>query len=92
VLEAVQEMLLKLALQMARDDYETRRDRQSEGIQLAKKAGKYTGREPNIAVHQRIIALRNAGQTIAATVFLAGCSLSQVKRICALHREAKAQQ
>jgi DNA invertase Pin-like site-specific DNA recombinase len=29
VLESVQELLLKLALQMARDDYETRRERQS---------------------------------------------------------------
>ena len=28
VLESVQELLLKLALQMARDDYETRRERQ----------------------------------------------------------------
>lgn len=39
VLESVQEMLLKLALQMARDDYETRRDRQRQGVQLAKVAG-----------------------------------------------------
>lgn len=36
VLESTQEMLLKLALQMARDDYETRRDRQLQGIELAK--------------------------------------------------------
>jgi hypothetical protein len=31
VSEAVQELLLKLALQMAREDYETRRERQSQG-------------------------------------------------------------
>jgi hypothetical protein len=31
VLEAVQDMLLRLALQSARDDYETRRERQREG-------------------------------------------------------------
>jgi hypothetical protein len=36
VLESVQELLLKLALQMARDDYETRRERQRQGVQLAK--------------------------------------------------------
>jgi DNA invertase Pin-like site-specific DNA recombinase len=29
-------MLLKLALQMARDDYEDRRERQRQGIELAK--------------------------------------------------------
>jgi DNA invertase Pin-like site-specific DNA recombinase len=36
VLESVQALLLKLALQMARDDYETRRERQRQGVQLAK--------------------------------------------------------
>ena len=35
VLESTQEMLLKLALQMARDDYETRRERQPQGITMA---------------------------------------------------------
>src|SRR6266545_2744812 len=47
VLESVQDLLLKLALQMARDDYETRRERQRQGVQLAKTAGKYSGRKPN---------------------------------------------
>ena len=31
VLESIQELLLKLALQMTRDDYETRRERQRQG-------------------------------------------------------------
>jgi DNA invertase Pin-like site-specific DNA recombinase len=86
VLESVQELLLKLALQMARDDYETRRERQRQGVQLAKAANKYRGRIPDTATHQRIIALRHAGQTIKRTAELAGCSQSQVKRVCALHR------
>jgi hypothetical protein len=30
-------MLLRLALQMACDDYETRRERQEQGIEIAKK-------------------------------------------------------
>jgi DNA invertase Pin-like site-specific DNA recombinase len=85
-LVSVQELLLKLALQMARDDYETRRERQHQGVQLAKAAGKYTGRKADTATHQRIIALRRAGQTIERTAELAGCSISQVKRIWALHR------
>lgn len=33
-------MLLRLALQMARDDYEDRRERQRQGIELAKQAGR----------------------------------------------------
>lgn len=85
VLESVQELLLKLALQMARDDYETRRERQKQGVQIAKNAGKYTGRKPDTATHQRIVALRIAGETIARTADLAGCSISQVKRVWALH-------
>ncbi len=86
VLISVQELLLKLALQMARDDYETRRERQRQGVQLAKAAGKYTGRKADTATHQRIVALRRAGQSIERTAELAGCSISQVKRIWALHR------
>ena len=86
VLMSVQELLLKLALQMARDDYETRRERQHQGVQLAKAAGKYTGRKADTATHQRIVALRRAGETIERTAELAGCSVSQVKRIWALHR------
>src|SRR5574340_1181044 len=39
VLESVQDMLLKLALQIARDDYEDRRERQRQGVELAKQAG-----------------------------------------------------
>ncbi|WP_341209573.1 recombinase family protein [uncultured Sphingomonas sp.] len=90
VLEAVQEMLLRVALQTARDDYETRRERQREGIELAKRAGRYTGRKPDLAHHRRIIGLREAGMSIAKTAELAGCSIAQVKRITALHRSKAA--
>jgi DNA invertase Pin-like site-specific DNA recombinase len=79
VLESVQEMLLKLALQMARDDYETRRDRQRQGVQLTKVAGKYTGRQADTTTHDRIIEFRKAGHTIDRTAVLAECSISQVK-------------
>lgn len=84
VLESVQDMLLRLALQMARDDYEDRRKRQEQGISRAKLAGRYNGRKPNLQVHERIVALRRAGHTIPETARLAGCSVSQVKRIWAL--------
>ena len=86
VLEAVQDMLLKLALQMAHDDYETRRERQRQGIELAREKGKYRGRRPDTGIHERVLALRSAGTSIAETARLAGCSTSQVKRVC---REAK---
>jgi DNA invertase Pin-like site-specific DNA recombinase len=86
VLESVQDMLLKLALQMARDEYETRRERQVQGIRLAKEKGKYAGRKTDKAVHERIIALRRSNHSIAETAKLAGCSESQVKRVWALHQ------
>lgn len=84
VLEAVQELLLKIALQAARDDYETRRERQRQGISRARAKGSYSGRQPDTKIHQRIIALRSAGHTIKSTAALAGCSVSQVKRIWAI--------
>lgn len=86
VLESVQHMLLRLALQMARDEYETRRQRQAQGITLARAAGKYRGRPRNEAVNERVVALRQAGHTIAETAKMAGCSPSQVKRIWASRR------
>jgi DNA invertase Pin-like site-specific DNA recombinase len=90
VLESVQDMLLKLALQIARDDYEDRRERQRQGVELAKQAGKYTGRKTDATVHARIIALRGSGHSIAETAKLAGCSESQVKRVWALAQKQKA--
>jgi len=87
VLESVQEMLLKLALQMARDDYEDRRERQRQGIELARKAGKFRGRQPNITIHERVIALRRSGESISKTARLAGCSESQVKRIWSAYKK-----
>ncbi|MGE8519053.1 MAG: recombinase family protein [Alcaligenes faecalis] len=87
VLESVQDMLLKLALQVAYDDYEDRRMRQRQGIELAREAGRYTGRKADTQVHGRIVALRGAGRSIADTARLAGCSTSQVKRIWSLHQK-----
>ena len=86
ILEQMQELLLKVALQLARDDWENRRERQQQGISQAKKEGKYKGRRADKALHARIVALRKAGQTIAQTARLAGCSEAQVKRVWAAHR------
>ena len=90
VLESVQQLLLKLALQMARDDYETRRERQRQGVELAKAAGKYGGRSADTLTHQRIITFRAAGQSISRTASLTGASPSQVKLIWARHLQGEA--
>ena len=86
VLESIQDMLLKLALQIARDDYEDRRERQRQGVELAKEAGRYAGRKADTLAHDRIVALRTAGHSIAETAKLARCSESQVKRVWALRK------
>ncbi|MEN9187060.1 recombinase family protein [Xanthomonas perforans] len=86
VLESVQEMLLRVALQMARDDYEDRRERQRQGIELAKQEGKYAGRKPNHRLRERIVALRAAGHSIAETARLAGCGTTLVKTVWAERR------
>lgn len=90
VLESVQSMLLKLALQMARDDYEVRKERQRQGIDAAKKAGRYQGgRKLNQLLHARAVALRQAGHTIAETARLAGCSVGTVKIAWAAHHRGQ---
>lgn len=43
ILEQMQELLLKVTLQLARDDWENRRERQRQGIRLARQEGKSTG-------------------------------------------------
>ncbi len=88
VLQSTQEMLLRLALQMARDDYETRRERQKQGIAIAVDAGKYKGRKSDSTNHKRIIELRIAGNSIARTAQLCECSDSLVKLIWKKHQSA----
>lgn len=85
VLQSVQDMLLRVALQIARDDFDDRRERQRQGIDLAKSEGRYGGREPNTKMHERVIALKGSGCSIAETARLAGCSVSQVKRVWLRH-------
>ena len=86
VLESIQDMLLRLALQMARDDYEDRRERQRQGIELAKSAGKYKGRRPDPHLGASVVEMRKQGLSIAKTAKLARCSTAQVKRIWATHK------
>lgn len=90
VLEAVQELLLKLALQMAHDDYETRRERQRQGVELAKRiGGKYVGKPPNLELHDKIIRLRQ-NNSISETAKLLKCSQSLVKKVWRLHKAKNA--
>jgi DNA invertase Pin-like site-specific DNA recombinase len=90
VLEAEQDLLLKIVLQLARENHETMRRRRLVGVERARGQGKYRGgRKPDIALHARIVALRTSAHSIADTARLAGCSEGLVKLVW---REHQAQQ
>lgn len=74
VLVSVQELLLELALQMARNDYETRRE--CQGVQLASQLTDMPGCVPtrpfiNASLHRTVLARRSRER-----LSWAGCSLS----------------
>lgn len=90
VLETMQELLLKIALQMARDDYENRRKRQKEGISIAKQLGRYCGRKPDTELHKKIIechVLRENPLSISETASLLNTTISTVTRVCGLYKK-----
>lgn len=81
VMEATQAMLLKMALYQCRADWETRRERQKQGIEIAKTKGVYTGRKPDTVANAKIVELRKLGYTIAKVASTLNVSESQVKLI-----------
>ena len=88
VLDSIQTMLLKIALQMARDDYEQRKKRQAAGIAEAKKLGRFKGRQADTQKHKLIISLRSH-HTLQETAKLAGCSVSLVKLVMRQHKQSQ---
>jgi len=82
ILDAVQDMLLKVAMQMARDDWETRATRQAQGIAESKKAGKYKGRPVDALLHARVRALlTDKTLSVKRVAELAECSPTTVAKI-----------
>ncbi|MNN54686.1 hypothetical protein D3C81_1695170 [compost metagenome] len=74
-------MLVEMMAAIARKDYEQRRDRQAQGIEKAKAAGKYLGRQVDVDLHRRVKELLAAGLGIRATARHAACSTTTVMRI-----------
>lgn len=81
MLSAINGMLVEMMAAIARKDYEQRRERQAQGIQKAKAAGKYQGRPVDRALHERIKELLEAGLGIRATARHANCSTTTVLRV-----------
>lgn len=90
VMDAMQAMLLKMMLYQCRADWETRRERQRQGIEVAKAKGVYKGRKPDTVTNTKIVELRNLGFTIAKIAGKLEVSESQVKLILKKNKELKA--
>ena len=81
VLTTMQEMMTRFLFAQARKDYESRRDRQAQGIELAKKKGVYKGRKADNALHNNIIELLNDGKSVRKIASLLNCNPSTVQRV-----------
>lgn len=82
VMDTVQDLLLKIAMKSASDDYELRRERQAAGYQRARAEGRRVGGRP---INQKridgVAACRNKGLSIRETANVLGCSTGTVKNI-----------
>lgn len=63
IVAAINDMLLDMLAAIARKDYEDRRRRQAQGIQKAKGAGLYRGRQENTARNTTVMGLLRDGKT-----------------------------
>mgnify|MGYP000226222137 CR=1 FL=1 len=81
ILDATNSMLLEIVAAQAAADYEKRRERQSQGIEKAKRQGKYRGRPIDETAHKRVAAILRDGHSIRRTAELAGVSPSTVQRV-----------
>ncbi|RAH37490.1 recombinase family protein [Halomonas sp. SL1] len=80
MLDAVNSMLMDMLAAVAHKDWEDRRRRQQQGIEQAKREGRYKGRPVNEEVHARILELRRHGLSIRKTADIVGCGVSTVQR------------
>ena len=78
------EFMIDLAAAMARDDYETRRKRQAQGIEKAKALGKYQGRQPDFELRQNIRLLLDEGKSWSQVQSLLKCSRSTIAKVSKL--------
>lgn len=81
VLNAINAMMLDMLAAIARKDYEDRRKRQAIGVQRAKQQGKYTGRQPNHALHRKIEALLREGKSYRTINDLIGASNATIAKV-----------
>jgi DNA invertase Pin-like site-specific DNA recombinase len=75
---AITDMLLDMLAAIARRDYEQRRERQKQGIEKARTAGKYRGRKPNQERYDVILRLLTSNNSWSVVQRTVGCSRSTI--------------
>jgi len=81
ILRAVNAMLIDILATMARQDYETRRKRQAQGIAKAKQAGLYTGKEKDLEARETVREMLAQNVKPAHIMKAAGISRATFYRI-----------
>lgn len=82
MIKAINSMMMDMLAAIARKDYQDRRRRQAEGIQKAKKEGKYKGRQADSDLHEKIYQLRVVNKlSISDTAKLTNVSDRTVIRV-----------
>ncbi|WP_299011703.1 recombinase family protein [uncultured Shewanella sp.] len=81
MLSALNDMMLDMLAAIARKDYEDRRRRQFQGIQKAKKNGKYKGRPDDIELQDKIAELLKDEKTYNQIQHYLGCSRATIAKV-----------
>ena len=81
MLSALNSMMLDMLAAVARKDYEDRRRRQAQGVQRAKREGKYKGRPVNVKLHQKIEGLLKEKKSYSQIEALLGCSRHTISKV-----------
>jgi len=81
MLSAFNAMMLDMLAAIARKDFTDRRRRQAQGVQKAKKLGKYKGRPENIELQTKIEGLLKDGKSYSYIQNLLGCSRHTISKV-----------
>ena len=79
--EAINGMMLDMLAAIARKDYTDRRRRQAQGIEAARKAGKYRGRPEDAERNAAIAVMLREGKSWLTVMRLAKCSRTTVAKV-----------
>ena len=90
MMKAINGMMMDMLAAIARKDYQDRRRRQAEGIEKAKIEGKYKGRQPDLALHEKIYQLRVVNKlSISDTAKLTNVSVRTVIRVAKKQQQTR---